>query len=249
MAWQATVPAGQTNVSLRLDAVSDSYIENDELATLTITDAEASGYGASPYVIVAANASVTIRDDGQGTIPTVTITAPDSSAFEPMQSEDQADSGQFLIKRTGDTGAAMVVSYVISGEAVRGADYAWFNSTVTIPANQSEVRVNVDPYSTEWERVRKMSRSRSLAAGCCGSSDFTIGTPSEATVTIHESGQDQPMLCDCDCSCEPEFKADETRGGLNVQAARGLLHCGTLSTRIPSSRWMPNCRRPTIGPP
>ena len=100
---EATIPAGQTNVSLRLDAVSDSYIENDELATLTITDAEASGYGALPYVIVAANALVTIRDDGQGTIPTVTITAPDSSAFEPMQSEDQADSGQFLIKRTGDT--------------------------------------------------------------------------------------------------------------------------------------------------
>ncbi|MGH7176842.1 MAG: LamG-like jellyroll fold domain-containing protein [Tepidisphaeraceae bacterium] len=86
------------------------------------------------------SAEVAALFGGAPALPTVSVTAADASA-----SEQGPDNGTFTVTRTGDTSAALVVSYAASGSATPGADYQVLPGTVTIPAGSSSVSFSVLP--------------------------------------------------------------------------------------------------------
>jgi hypothetical protein len=70
----------------------------------------------------------------------VSIKASDAKAAETTAGQ-AANSGQYVITRTGNTSAALVVKLQIKGSATAGADYNRLPTTVTIPAGAASVTV------------------------------------------------------------------------------------------------------------
>lgn len=72
--------------------------------------------------------------------PTVSVTAPDSSA-----SEVGPDAGLFRVERTGATIGDLVVQFVVDGSAAGGDDYIALPSSITIPAGESAATLDLTP--------------------------------------------------------------------------------------------------------
>jgi secreted trypsin-like serine protease len=71
---------------------------------------------------------------------TVGIKASDAKAAETSAGQ-AANSGQYVITRTGDTNAALTVNLQVRGTATAGTDYNSLPATVTIPAGATSVTV------------------------------------------------------------------------------------------------------------
>ena len=61
------------------------------------------------------------------------------------QAEFGLENAKVIFQRTGDAGAALVVSYKLKGTAVAGVDFKALPGTVTIPAGESQVKVKFKP--------------------------------------------------------------------------------------------------------
>ena len=109
--------------------------------------------------------------------PTVTIeVAGDGRAVEG------GENGKFTVRRTGDTSAALTVSYKAKGSAVKGVDYQTLSGTVTIPAGSVKAKIKVKPIDNTVvnSSVRKVKVHLLPAAD----GSYTVGDPSGAKVTI-----------------------------------------------------------------
>ena len=73
---------------------------------------------------------------------TVSITANDNSAAETTAGQT-ANSGSFLVTRTGPLTAALTVKLAISGSASNGIDYNSLPTTVTIPAGAASATIKL----------------------------------------------------------------------------------------------------------
>ena len=133
-----TIPAGQTSATLTLIPIDDALSENNENATITLSNSSAYNVDATK-----SNASVTIADNDR-VLPRVSIVASDAVAAETRVGQT-VNRGQFTISRTGSTAAALTLAYVVSGSATNGADYSRLSGTVTIAAGRSSVNVTVNP--------------------------------------------------------------------------------------------------------
>ena len=71
---------------------------------------------------------------------TVGIKASDAKAAETSAGQ-AANSGQYVITRTGDTNAALTVNLQVRGTATAGTDYNSLPTTVTIPVGATSVTV------------------------------------------------------------------------------------------------------------
>lgn len=110
-------------------------------------------------------------------IPVVTIVANDANA-----SEQGTDPGQFTITRVGYTGNALTVAYLVSGQAINGNDYQQISSSVVIPVGSSNAIVDIVPIDdTMAEPTEDVKLT--LTSGA----NYTVGTPSNATVTIADN--------------------------------------------------------------
>jgi Calx-beta domain/RTX calcium-binding nonapeptide repeat (4 copies) len=76
--------------------------------------------------------------------PTISIIASDPDATE-TKSGEIADSGQFILNRTGDLTQSLAVSYTLSGTATNVTDYQTIASTVTFAAGNNTATINVQP--------------------------------------------------------------------------------------------------------
>jgi hypothetical protein len=111
-------------------------------------------------------------------LPTVTITATDSSASEVPAT----DTGRFRISRTGSTTAQLNVFYAISGTATNGTDYQRLRGRAIIKAGASSANVQVraiDDTISEPDETAILTLSPDP--------NYIIGSPSTATVTIHSN--------------------------------------------------------------
>lgn len=132
----ATVPAGQSSVTIPVAVLNDNVVELPETVTLTLTGSD------HPSVAVDAagnQATVTINDDDS---TTVSIAASDSTGSEPG-----TDDGQFTVTLDGGKVApadGIVVSYNVNGTATAGVDYTALAGSVTILAGQSSATITVD---------------------------------------------------------------------------------------------------------
>jgi len=134
LSGQVTIPAGAASTTIPVTPVDDVNAEGDETVILTLAS-------HLTYVIGAAGATVTIVDnDGAPPEATVRIEATD-----PAAAEDGADTGDFTVSRSGDTGEALTVYYTVGGTA-DGADYGpALSGQVVLPVGAASVAIVVTP--------------------------------------------------------------------------------------------------------
>lgn len=133
------------------------------------------------YRAVASNANGTTQgSDGTFTTtscsptPVVTVTATD-----PTATENPMTTGTFLIARTGSTAADLPVTYSVGGTATVGADHTLGAGTVVIPAGSTSRTLTLFPLDDTL-----VESDETVAVTIQPQSQYTIGTPSSATVTI-----------------------------------------------------------------
>src|SRR5438477_352342 len=88
----------------------------------------------------ASKTTVTIADNDQAPLPTVTVVASDAYA-----SEAGPASCTFTTTRSGITTLSLHDALPIWGTAVNGSDYATLSGSVSIAAGSSSATVTVNP--------------------------------------------------------------------------------------------------------
>ena len=169
-----TIPNGSSSVTLTLIPKDDATFEGDETAILTLVPITPT---PTYFIGAASSATITLQDNET----TVTVSATDNSGTEPGTS----DKGVYTFTRTG-TGAALTVNYTMSGTAVNNTDYSTLNGSVTIPSGSSTVTLTITPKDDAFAEGDETA-ILTLSA----SANYFIGTPSGATVTIHD---DEPTV-------------------------------------------------------
>jgi PKD repeat protein len=160
-----TIPADSNSTDIQVVGIDDSIYEGTETVIVSLlTDP---GYNIGTPV----SAAINILDDEW---PTVTVVASDDSASEPG-----IDTGTFTVFRTGDTSAALIVNYKMSGTAINGTNYHTLPGSVVIPANQSSVDVIVTPLDN-----KTVDPDKTVILSLLDSTSYYVGTPNQATVII-----------------------------------------------------------------
>ena len=161
----AVIPAGSASVAVPVIVVDDTIPEPVETVIATLVP--------GIYTIgAAASATVSIYDDE----PIVSIVASAPNAAEP------STPGAFTITRTGATVKALTVALNVSGTATNGADYTALPASVIIPAGAASVGLPVVPLSDELAEGNE-----TVILAIATTSDYTVGTPAAATVTIADA--------------------------------------------------------------
>ncbi len=162
----ATIPAGQSSLTVTLTPVQDTAVEGQE--TVTVDLAAGTGYvTGTPSGVV-----LTIADDDRNV---VTIAATTPNAVEG------GASGVFTLTRTGNLAATLAVTLTTTGNATTTTDYTTNPasvSTVTFSANQASRTITVIPVNdtaTEGTEVVLLQ----IAAG-----GYDIGGAGYASVNL-----------------------------------------------------------------
>ncbi len=168
-----TIPAGQASAEVAVTPIDDGVLETAETVILTLEG------GSTASVVLA---------DVEPARPTVSVTLSDLDAAEP------ADSGEFIIWRTGSTAEPLTVDLLVGGTAGHGIDYS-LPLTVTIAASWDRVFVKaapIDDFVTEDPETVTLAvvASPSIHAGPYAGSTVTIrdddlvGTPELAGLSL-----------------------------------------------------------------
>jgi len=130
----------------------------------------------------------------------VSVVATDSQASE-LGSLGAVNHGQFAIRRTGNLASSIPVSFVLSGSASNGADYAFISNRVVIPAGATQTLVNVVPLN---DNVAEGTETvvLTLESPICPAifppppECYLVGSPGQATVFITDgpSGTNRPPV-------------------------------------------------------
>jgi hypothetical protein len=118
--------------------------------------------------------------------PVVTITAT-----VPTASEANLSTGTFTISRTGSTTSLLTVYFSVGGSATPGNDYVALPSAVTIGPGMTTADVAVIPLD---DSIPEGDETVTVKLEAPGGTDYVIGTPSSATVTIADNDQTQYTL-------------------------------------------------------
>ena len=177
-----TIAAGASSATVTVTPVDDTQVEGDETVLLTVASDAAYNVG-SP-----SSATVTITDDDQPppVKPTVSVVATDANA-----SEQGSDPGTFTFTRTGNTGTALTVNFMLGGTATKWDDYRRpegdMPESVTILAGASSTIltvVAVDDNEVEGDETIVLTIATDPA--------YDVGSPATATVTIADNDQPPP---------------------------------------------------------
>ena len=123
-------------------------------------------------------------------LSTVTVSSADSSATEGTS---PLDTGTFMIARTGgDQTQSLVVSFTMDPTSTASvSDYTLSsNGSVTIPANQSSATVTLTPVDDTI--VEPPPPETAILNLSSNPSAYTLGSPSNATVTITDNDPPPP---------------------------------------------------------
>lgn len=132
-----TIPDGQLSGAVTFTVVDDALVEGTETAVLTLSNPSAGIVLGS-----AASQNIAIADNDAPVSPMVSITATDANASE---SSTTVNTGSFTLTRSGDTSAALTVTYTIGGTATNGSDYNRLTGSIVIPAGQASATIAVTP--------------------------------------------------------------------------------------------------------
>ncbi|OUC16227.1 MAG: hypothetical protein B0A82_02730 [Alkalinema sp. CACIAM 70d] len=203
VAVQYTLPSGVTFVSASAPGFTvgspvggvltfaDGVVNAGGNATLTIV-VTPTGLGSltSGTAIVDPNNTIAEANETNNTAaaittavipptPLVTIAATDATAAE---SGTSINSGAFTFSRTGDTSAALTVTYTIGGTASNTNDYNRLSGSVVIPAGQASATVVITPVNDAT-----IEGSETVTLTLVDGATYDLGTSANATVTIADN--------------------------------------------------------------
>ncbi|MCT7997577.1 S8 family serine peptidase, partial [Laspinema olomoucense] len=117
-------------------------------------------------------------------LPTVIINATDAIASE------SGDRGQFTILRSGNTDNPLTVKWETSGNAMNGIDYSAIGSSITIPAGQSSIAIDITAINDSL-----VEGDENVILTLSVGSDYQIGGQNSVTVTIVDNDNEPlPMV-------------------------------------------------------
>ena len=109
-------------------------------------------------------------------------TSPSAQAVtisaSPATATEGGAAGQFVVRRTGSTAAALTVNLTVGGTATAG-DYATLPTTVVIPAGASSAAITVRP--TDDTAVEP---NETVVVTLKAGTGYTVGASSSATVSV-----------------------------------------------------------------
>ncbi|HMO26369.1 MAG TPA: Calx-beta domain-containing protein, partial [Tepidisphaeraceae bacterium] len=149
--WEIAVPNGNYTVRVVAGDPSnfDSVYRIDVEGVLTVIGTPTNGnrFVEGTQTVVVSDGKLSISNGigasnnkiafveittGSTALPVVSVSTPVSTT-----QEGSATPGRVRFTRTGDTSAALLVSYAVAGNATPGVDYAPLSGTLTIPAGQT----------------------------------------------------------------------------------------------------------------
>jgi hypothetical protein len=153
-------------------------------ATLTLINAQVQHSGL--YSVLVSNSVGTAIS----TSATLVVTVPPVvtvQAFDAVASEPGANTGAFLVSRTGSTALPLVVDFSVSGTATPGLDYSSLGNTLVIGSGANSAVLTVTPLN-DAEREPAETVVLTVASGA----SYILGAPSSATVTILDDDNAAP---------------------------------------------------------
>ena len=177
------IPAGQVAAVMTVSPLQNATSEAPETVIVSLA-VDATYQIGSP-----ADATVTITDDDRST---VTIVAND-----PDASESAGNLGQFVITRTAPTTGSLTISLTRTGTASSGTDYTGVGTSVSIPAGQSSVVINVTPIDDG------VTEGPELVTLGINTGSYDIGGDGFANVTIADNDSPPTIFIDSPASQGP----------------------------------------------
>ncbi|TWI88555.1 Calx-beta domain-containing protein [Chitinophaga japonensis] len=169
--WSVTganvvIRAGAHSVTVPVNVLDDKLMEGDETVTLTLQQARMPrGSSVVNFTVDAAMHTVVLRDDENDAPGRSMMVEKVTDAAEP------STAGAFRI-RFSDPQLTVLkdveVTYAVTGTAIAGTDYTPLPGTLTIPAGQNGVTVNLAPVDdilvedTELVNIRIQSVSSTM---------------------------------------------------------------------------------------
>ncbi len=218
----AIIPTGASAVTVNVAPLNDAISE--PLETVRLATTANAAYLISPQ---ATSATVNFVDDD---VQTVNVAATDPSATEVDLTAvgAAADTGTFLITRSGDISQALTVYYAVSGTngagqaALHGVDYEALPGVLSIPAGQASASVTILP---RFDGIGEGNENVLLQLGA-GPTNYILGASASATVTIADAAGDKPVI-----EIIPLTSATEGGAGTFRMSVRGA-GTGTLAVNF-----------------
>ncbi|MBL8830535.1 MAG: hypothetical protein JNM18_26410 [Planctomycetaceae bacterium] len=215
-----TIPAGESTVALTVTPLDDNIYELSEYLSLSLSSPPSTVVNGSlvpPIYAVESSKSyayVYIDDNDVDQLPKVSVTVTDNRAAE-VSAGQTANSGAFVISRTGPTDADLAVNYRMYGNAVNGTDYETLTGTVTIPAGQTSVSITLNPLDdSQVEFAESVAISLASSPTVNGIPRYTIdSSKASGSVTIDDDDfQNLPRIS----VVASDNRAAETAAGVPV---------------------------------
>ncbi|HEY0550617.1 MAG TPA: Calx-beta domain-containing protein, partial [Verrucomicrobiae bacterium] len=155
---------GDTVGFVPVTLLNDAVIEANKTVLLTLSNAVGLRFGTQT------NHALTILDDDS---PVVTISSTDTNAAET------GDTALVIFTRNGPTNNALTVNLSRTGGATAGGDYTGINTTVLIPAGETNVVLTLSPVQDPTAEG-----TETAIIGITSGSGYVVGTPSSVTLFI-----------------------------------------------------------------
>jgi regulation of enolase protein 1 (concanavalin A-like superfamily) len=185
-----TIPSGASSAAVAVTSVDDSLVEPMETIIVTIPL-------AAGYVLTSGQSTATLNLIDDDT-PTVTVVASDPNAAEVDLSQPGAiaDTGTFVVTRTGGTTQPLTVYYSVAGNqgtgapALNGVDYEGLSGVVVIPVGSTLASITIIP---RWDNLGEGAEQVTLQLGA-GPTNYLVGASATATVTIADASANTPDI-------------------------------------------------------
>jgi len=135
----AVIKAGTNSITIPVNVTDDKLVEGDETITLQLVSAK---MGTITFPVDATVQTVVLKDDENNAAGRSMMIEKIGNAAEPSQ------KGSFRIRFSDPQLTVMrdvQVTYNAAGTAAAGSDYLTLPGTLTIPAGQNGVAVNITP--------------------------------------------------------------------------------------------------------
>ncbi len=186
----ATILAGSATAEVNVVAVDDAVSE--QLKTVVVTLAANAAYVVDS---TASTATVNLYDDDTQVV-TVEVTDASAKEVDLTVSGAQADTGTFVVTRSGDIAAPLTVYYAFAGSygtgvmAMHGVDFEPLPGSVVIPAGQTQASITVVP---RFDSLGEGTEQAVLYLGA-NATNYIVGGSNSATVTIEDNVGDVPYV-------------------------------------------------------
>lgn len=177
-----TIPAQAASALIDIATLDDALVESLESVRVTLSSNPVS-YVLNPS---ATAATVNVIDDDTALV-TVTAADPVAREVDLSQPDAVADTGTFLITRSGDTSEPLTVYYSIAGTtsgvpALNGVDFEALAGVVQIPPGSAAASVTIVP---RWDDLGETTEQVVLQLGA-GPTSYQLGSSHSAMVQIHD---------------------------------------------------------------